>query len=143
MHTFPSHGQKQANKSPARAAEYPSPLLHRPAVMTLPALHLVEFPLDQRDRPVPTETAADVRYLIRAEIDADILCRLLNQFALQGHVPAEVESSRREDWMDIALRVNTLPRYRAEVIAQRMRGMVSVCSVDLHVQGAETVLSAT
>lgn len=111
--------------------------------MTLPALHLVEPPLDQQDRPVPTEAAADVRYLIRAEIDADILCRLLNQFALQGHVPAEVESSRREDWLDIALRVNTLPRYRAEVIAQRMRGMVSVCSVDLHVQGSEAVLSAT
>jgi hypothetical protein len=111
--------------------------------MTLPALHLVEFSPDQQDRPVPIEAAADVRYLIRAEIDADILCRLLNQFALQGHVPAEVESSRREDWMDIALRVNTLPRYRAEVIAQRMRGMVSVCSVDLHVQGAEAVLSAT
>lgn len=111
--------------------------------MTLPALHLVEFPLDQHERPVPAEVAADVRYLIRAEIDADILCRLLNQFALQGHVPTEVESFRREEWLDIALRVNTLPRYRAEVIAQRMRGMVSVCSVDLHVQGVETVLSAT
>ncbi len=84
-----------------------------------------------------------MRYLIRAEIDADILCRLLNQFALQGHVPAEVESSRREDWLDIALRVNTLPRYRAEVIARRMRGMVSICSVELHVNGAQTVLSAT
>lgn len=111
--------------------------------MTLPALHLVEFPLDQQVRQVPTEAVADVRYLIRTEIDADILCRLLNQFALQGHIPAEVESSRREEWMDIALRVNTLPRHRAEVIAQRMRGMVSVCSVDLHVQGAEAVLSAT
>jgi len=111
--------------------------------MTLPALSLLDFPLAQQDRPVPTEVATDVRYLIRAEIDADILCRLLNQFALQGHVPAEVESSRREDWLDIALRVNTLPRYRAEVIAQRMRGMVSVCSVDLHVQGTESVLSAT
>lgn len=111
--------------------------------MTLPALNLLELSLDQQDRPVPTEAAADVRYLIRAEIDADILCRLLNQFALQGHVPAEVESSRREGWLDIALRVNTLPRYRAEVIAQRMRGMVSICSVDLHVQGLETVLSAT
>ncbi len=111
--------------------------------MTLPALNLVDLPLNHQDRPIPTEIAADVRYLIRAEVDADILCRLLNQFALQGHVPAEVEASRREDWMDIALRVNTLPRYRAEVIAQRMRGMVSVCSVDLHVQGAEAVLSAT
>jgi len=111
--------------------------------MTLPALHLVDSPLDQQDRPVPTEATADVRYLIRAEIDADILCRLLNQFALQGHVPAEVESSRRDDWMDIALRVNTLPRHRAEVIAQRMRGMVSVCSVDLYAQGSETVSSAT
>ncbi|QRY77545.1 hypothetical protein JVX91_18305 [Pseudomonas sp. PDNC002] len=84
-----------------------------------------------------------MRYLIRAEIDADILCRLLNQFALQGHVPAEVESSRREDWLDIALRVTTLPRHRAEVIAQRMRGMVSVYWVDLHINGAESVLSAT
>ncbi|WP_259755076.1 hypothetical protein [Pseudomonas sp. GCEP-101] len=111
--------------------------------MTLPALNLVNLPLNHQDRPVPTEIAADARYLIRAEVDADILCRLLNQFALQGHVPAEVEASRREDWLDIALRVNTLPRYRAEVIAQRMRGMVSVCSVDLHVQGAEAVLSAT
>ncbi|WP_447749630.1 hypothetical protein [Pseudomonas nicosulfuronedens] len=111
--------------------------------MTLPALNLVELHLDQQDRPVPTEVVADVRYLIRAEIDADILCRLLNQFALQGHVPAEVESSRQEDSLDIALRVNTLPRYRVEVIAQRMRSMVSVCSVDLHVHGAETVLSAT
>lgn len=111
--------------------------------MTLPALHLAEFPLDQQERPVPTEVAADVRYLIRTEIDADILCRLLNQFALQGHVPAEVEASRREDWLDIALRVNTLPRYRAEVIAQRMRGMVSVCSVDLHVGAGASVLSAT
>lgn len=111
--------------------------------MTLPALHLVEFPAPALDRPVPTESAADVRYLIRAELDADILCRLLNQFALQGHVPAEVESSRREDWLDIALRVDSLPRHRAEVIAQRMRGMVSVWSVDLHVHAAESVLSAT
>ncbi|MEE9098858.1 MULTISPECIES: hypothetical protein [Pseudomonas] len=111
--------------------------------MTLLALTLPDFSLDQQDRPVPAETAADVRYLIRAEIDADILCRLLNQFALQGHVPMEVEASRREDWLDIALRVNTLPRYRAEVIAQRMRGMVSVCSVDLHVDEPRTVRSAT
>ena len=140
MHKFPIQGRKQANKSFVRPAEYSPLLLHRPTDMSLPALNLPDFPLD---RPVPTEAAADVRYLIRAEIDADILCRLLNQFALQGHVPAEVESSRREDWLDIALRVNTLPRYRAEVIAQRMRGMVSVRSVDLHVYGAETVLSAT
>ncbi|MHB9796335.1 hypothetical protein ACYCAX_00775 [Pseudomonas sp. MT3] len=111
--------------------------------MTLPALTLPDFSLVSQDRPVPTEAAADVRYLIRAEIDADILCRLLNQFALQGHVPVEVGASRREEWLDIALRVNSLPRYRAEVIAQRMRGMVSVCSVDLHVDEPRTVRSAT
>lgn len=111
--------------------------------MTLPALTLPDFDLNALDRPTPTQATADVRYLIRAEIDADILCRLLNQFALQGHIPAEVESTRREDFLDIALRINTLPRYRAEVIAQRMRGMVSVNSVDLHVHGSQAVLSAT
>lgn len=111
--------------------------------MNLPAFALPTNLVDTLERLAPPEAAVDARYLIRTEVDADILCRLLNQFALQGQVAAEVSALRQEDYLRVMLRLDTLPRHRAEVIAQRMRSMVAVCSVDLYIDEQRTVRSAT
>lgn len=94
-------------------------------------------------RAAPPPQAVDAHYRVDTECDADVLCRLLNLFALQGQIPAEVQALRQEDGLQIGLRLTTLPRHRAELIAERMRGMVSVCSVDLRIGESHPVRSAT
>lgn len=94
-------------------------------------------------RPVPAPHTVNASYQVDTECDADVLCRLLNLFALQGQIPAEVHMLRQDEGLRIDLRLTTLPRHRAELIAERMRGMVSVCSVDLQISDKRSVRSAT
>lgn len=77
----------------------------------------------------PADAAREALFVIRAEAEADVLCKLLNLFALQGWLPSEVHAVREQDWLRIELRVPGLPAKRAEVLAGRMRSMVSVADV--------------
>lgn len=97
---------------------------------------------DTSCRPQPPDHAVDARYRITTEVDADVLCRVLNLFALQGQVPQEVQALRHDEGLEIHLRVTTVPRHRAELAAQRMRSMVSICQVELQIRDGQPVLSA-
>lgn len=84
----------------------------------------------------PTDAAREALFVIRAEAEADVLCKLLNLFALQGWLPSEVHAVQKHDWLRIELRVPGLPAKRADVLAERMRSLVSVAEVH---QGAGIV----
>lgn len=72
-----------------------------------------------------------VRYQLLAEAEPDLLCRALNLFALQFLTPEQVHVQRQDDLLDIEVVIDGLSWHRAQVIAQKLRNLISVCSVDL------------
>ncbi|BAN51160.1 hypothetical protein [Metapseudomonas resinovorans] len=75
--------------------------------------------------------ACDMQFAIVAEAEADILGRLLAFFAQLQLVPHWLEVNRLGDDLLVQLRQPGLTPHRAEVIAQKMRSLVSVSSVEL------------
>lgn len=88
-----------------------------------------------------TPTRADVwhahnahcraRYHLLAEAEPDLLCRALNLFALQGLTPRQVRVERHDDLLSMELLMDGLSWHRAQVLAEKLRNLISVCSVDL------------
>ncbi|HWH87279.1 MAG TPA: hypothetical protein VNV36_10940 [Pseudomonas sp.] len=72
------------------------------------------------------------QYQILAEAEPDVLVRVLNLFALQFLTPEQVSVQRRDDLLAIDLVMRGLSWHRAQVIAAKLRNLISVCSVDLH-----------
>ncbi|WP_137807434.1 hypothetical protein [Pseudomonas sp. G(2018)] len=72
-----------------------------------------------------------VRYQLLAEAEPDLLCRALNLFALQFLTPDEVHVQRQDDLLAIEVVIDRLSWHRAQVIAEKLRNLISVCSVDL------------
>ncbi|MCK8669366.1 hypothetical protein M1M11_31270 [Pseudomonas azerbaijanoccidens] len=72
-----------------------------------------------------------VRYQLLAEAEPDLLCRALNLFALQFLTPQEVHVQREEDLLMIDIVIDGLSWHRAQVIAEKLRNLISVCSVEL------------
>lgn len=72
------------------------------------------------------------QYQILAEAEPDVLVRVLNLFALQFLTPEQVSVQRRDDLLAIDLVMSGLSWHRAQVIAAKLRNLISVCSVDLH-----------
>jgi hypothetical protein len=72
-----------------------------------------------------------VRYQLLAEAEPDLLCRALNLFALQFLTPEKVHVQRQDDLLAIEVVINGLSWHRAQVIAEKLRNLISVCSVDL------------
>jgi hypothetical protein len=105
------------------AAECPAPL--KPA----PSLH--EVPPLQRDDPwAASQIARTVEFAIRADAEADSLCRLLGFFAQLSLVPQRVEVTRGDEGLQLTLRQDGITAHRAEVVAQKMRSLVCVAEVD-------------
>lgn len=71
------------------------------------------------------------RYQILIEAEPDSLCRLLNLFAMQYLIPQQVNVLRQEDLLMVDLQVDQLTWHRAQVIGEKMRGLINVCSVEL------------
>ena len=71
------------------------------------------------------------RYQILAEAEPDLLVRVLNLFALQFLTPEQVNVQRMDDLLSIDLVMGGLSWHRAQVIAEKLRNLISVCSVDL------------
>lgn len=90
---------------------------------------------------VSTPTRADVwnvsnahcraHYQLLAEAEPDLLCRVLNHFALQFLVPQQVNVLQQNDLLSIDVVLDGLSWHRAQVIAEKLRNLISVCSVDL------------
>ncbi|AWM94941.1 hypothetical protein DJ564_31210 [Pseudomonas sp. 31-12] len=72
-----------------------------------------------------------VHYQLLAEAEPDLLCRTLNLFALQLLTPQQVSAQRMDDLMSIDIVMDGLSWHRAEVIADKLRNLISVFSVEL------------
>lgn len=88
-------------------------------------------PTHRPDTWTPGATTA-VRYRLLSEVEADALCRVLNLFALQCLTPHWVNACQLGDTLQIDIEVANLSRHRADVIARKMRNLISVFQVDLH-----------
>ncbi|MGY2403318.1 hypothetical protein [Pseudomonas sp. SDO5271_S396] len=70
-------------------------------------------------------------YRIVAEAEPDVLCRVLNHFALQFLMPRQVKVDRDEDLLNIEIMVDGLSWHRAQVIGEKIRNLISVCALDI------------
>ena len=71
------------------------------------------------------------RYQIVAEAEPDVLCRVLNYFALQFLTPRQVAVNREDDLINIDIVMDGLSWHRAQVIGEKIRNLISVCSLEL------------
>ena len=79
-----------------------------------------------------------VIFQIQAEADADVLCRVLNLFALQQLIPQQVEVVRDGDTLSIEIRSHEQSCHRARIIGEKLRNLISVFDVQLQPeQGAK------
>lgn len=97
-------------------------------------LSLQSAPATREDHWHPRTTqlqACEMQFAILAEAEADILGRLLAFFAQLQLVPRWLEVNQLGDNLLVQLRQPGLTPHRAEVIAQKMRSLVSVFTVEL------------
>ncbi|WP_019408392.1 hypothetical protein [Pseudomonas psychrophila] len=72
-----------------------------------------------------------VLFRIQAEADADVLCRVLNLFALQQLIPQRVDVVRDRDSFSIEILSDEQSWHRAQVIGEKLRNLVSVFDMTL------------
>ena len=97
-------------------------------------------PATRHDAWAVSNSHCQVRYQILAEAEPDVLCRILNYFALQFLVPQQVNVTRDEDLLNVEVVMDGLSWHRAQVIGEKLRNLISVCSVNL--QDADTAWAA-
>lgn len=59
------------------------------------------------------------------------MCRVLNLFAMQYLIPHQINVLQQDDVLEIDIEVMALTWHRAQVIAEKMRSLINVCSVGL------------
>ncbi|WP_311968531.1 hypothetical protein [Pseudomonas baltica] len=99
-------------------------------------LHAMNDPCPRPDVWAAGNPTTAVRFRLVAEAQADLPCRLLNLFAMQYLIAQRIEMVRDDDLLHIELELHDVTWHRAEVIAQKMRNLVEVCSVELEPAGA-------
>ena len=87
-------------------------------------------------------THCAVHYQVIAEADADVLCRVLNPFALQGLVPQQLQVQQRDGLLCMDLTLDGLSWHRAQVIGEKLRNLISVYSVELQPAEASRLQAA-
>jgi hypothetical protein len=97
----------------------------------MPYLEAVNTPPARADVWSVNNVHCRVRYQMLAEAEPDLLCRALNLFALQLLTPVQVNVQRQDDWLAIEIVIDGLSWHRAQVIAEKLRNLISVCSVEL------------
>ena len=88
-------------------------------------------PATRLDAWAVSNSHCQARYQILAEAEPDVLCRILNDFALQFLVPQQVSVTRDEDLLNIDVVMDGLSWHRAQVIGEKLRNLISVCSLEL------------
>ncbi|AYG10435.1 hypothetical protein D7M10_26535 [Pseudomonas fluorescens] len=88
-------------------------------------------PATRLDAWAVSNSHCQARYQILAEAEPDVLCRILNYFALQFLVPQQVSVTRDEDLLNIDVVMDGLSWHRAQVIGEKLRNLISVCSLEL------------
>ena len=84
---------------------------------------------------------ARVHYQILAQAEPDLLCRLLNLFAMQYLIPQQVSVLQQNRMLMVEVQLDDLSWHRAQVIAEKIRNLIDVCSVTLQPIDARNVLS--
>ena len=88
-------------------------------------------PATRLDAWAVSNSHCQARYQILAEAEPDVLCRILNYFALQFLVPQQVNVTRDDDLLNIDVVMDGLSWHRAQVIGEKLRNLISVCSLEL------------
>lgn len=78
-------------------------------------------------KPSPVTAA----YAVRADICPQVVIRLIGYFAQQNLVPSSIRVRRWSDELAISIEQPGLDEHQAEIIAEKMRAIVSVMSVTL------------
>lgn len=60
-----------------------------------------------------------------------MLCQVLNLFAMQYLIPDQLSAVQQENLLLINLQVSRLSWHRAQVIGEKMRNLIDVCSVEV------------
>lgn len=97
----------------------------------MPHLEAVNTPPTRADVWNASNAHCRVQYQLLAEAEPDLLCRVLNLFALQFLTPEQVHVQRQGDVLTLDIVIDGLSWHRAQVIAEKLRNLISVCSVDL------------
>lgn len=97
----------------------------------MPHLEAVNTPPTRADVWNVSNAHCPVQYQLLAEAEPDVLCRALNLFALQFLTPEQVKVQRMDDLLSVDIVIDGLSWHRAEVIAEKLRNLISVCSVNL------------
>ncbi|MGR3886812.1 hypothetical protein [Pseudomonas sp. 1152_12] len=96
-------------------------------------MHAVEtnHPTTRDDAWAVNSAHCQALYQIVAEAEPDVLCRVLNYFALQFLTPQQVNVNREGDSLSIDILIDGLSWHRAQVIGEKIRNLISVCSLEL------------
>ena len=96
-------------------------------------MHAVEtnYPVTRVDAWAVNSVHCQAHYRIVAEAEPDLLCRVLNYFALQFLTPRQVMVNREEDLLNIDIVMDGLSWHRAQVIGEKIRNLISVCTLDV------------
>ncbi|MCU7647995.1 hypothetical protein [Pseudomonas piscis] len=97
----------------------------------MPSLDTAFGPLPRPDVWSPSQAHCRVHYQLAADAEADVLCRVLNHFALQFLVPQRISVQQQDDILHMEVELDGLSWHRAGVIAEKLRNLVCVCSVEL------------
>jgi acetolactate synthase small subunit len=97
----------------------------------MPNLEAVTSQLQRPDNWSAENAHCCARYQILVEAEADSLCRVLNLFAMQYLIPHQVNVLQQDEVLCIEVEVRGLTWHRAQVIAEKMRSLINVCSVEL------------
>ncbi|RON76543.1 hypothetical protein BK635_23085 [Pseudomonas chlororaphis] len=87
-------------------------------------------------------THCRVHYQLVTEAEADVLCRVLNHFALQSLLPQQVQVQQQDGSLLMEVLLDGLSWHRAQVIAEKLRNLISVCSVQLQLAEREPLQAA-
>ena len=96
-------------------------------------MHAVEttHPVTRVDAWATNNAHCQAHYQIVAEAEPDVLCRVLNYFALQFLTPRHVTVNRQDDLLNIGIVVDGLSWHRAQVIGAKIRNLINVCALDV------------
>ncbi|OAJ47683.1 hypothetical protein [Pseudomonas marginalis] len=96
-------------------------------------MHAIEttHPVTRADAWAVNSAHCQAHYRIVAEAEPDVLCRVLNYFALQFLTPRQVTVNREDDLLNIDILTDGLSWHRAQVIGEKIRNLISVCSLDV------------
>lgn len=108
----------------------------------MPQLQAVTTPPTRADVWNAGNAHCRVQYQLLAEAEPDVLCRALNLFALQFLTPDQVNVQRQDDLLAIEIVMDGLSWHRAQVIVEKLRNLISVCSVELQTADSAWVEAA-